>query len=145
MKPILKVAIALAILIPIISTTVLLTLRFVENDTGNQITSKTQSKAGKSRESKEEKFLPIAKANVLRVLNDPSSAQFRNHKIHFPNFCIEVNAKNQLGGYVGFRWFTVLMASNSPDGKSVEYFDIDTKPASEYVTSKVSETSTQCN
>lgn len=43
------------------------------------------------------------KARVLAALKDPSSAQFRNETQAGESFCAEVNAKNSMGGYVGFR------------------------------------------
>ena len=59
-------------------------------------------------------FLPIAKAQVEIMLTDPSSAQFRASKVDGPYFCIEVNAKNKMGGYVGFRWFSIFMLKPYP-------------------------------
>ncbi len=47
-----------------------------------------------------------AKKAVERLLTDPSSVQYRDLKIHSEDVvCGEVNAKNRLGGYVGFRSF----------------------------------------
>lgn len=52
------------------------------------------------------------KAIVLNRLVDPSSAQFQNVTItrvgHAAIFCGQVNAKNQLGGYTGYRPFIVF-------------------------------------
>ena len=46
------------------------------------------------------------KKEVKEVLNDPSSAEFRNIKVfENGNYCGEVNAKNKMGGYVGFQSF----------------------------------------
>lgn len=54
-------------------------------------------------------------ARVEERLNDPASAQFRNLKYvgsWLPSgesiLCGEVNAKNRMGGYVGFRKFETL-------------------------------------
>lgn len=52
------------------------------------------------------------KNRVATTLNDPQSAQFRNIKLSELSadekfLCGEINAKNQLGGYVGFRPFAV--------------------------------------
>ena len=145
-----KYIIALVVMVLAISTTTLLTLRFVEQDTeqkkistGNKKT-KTLSAASQSTQSIEEQFLPIAKASILKVLNDPSSAQFRNYKRDAFNFCIEVNAKNKMGGFVGFRWFSVSMFYNSPDGKSVDYYPDNYTSGKDLVVSEVSDTSTQC-
>lgn len=44
---------------------------------------------------------------VSAELKDPASAQFRNVSVNrrTKTICGEVNAKNEYGGYVGFRWF----------------------------------------
>lgn len=48
---------------------------------------------------------------LLAQLSDPDSATFRNEKVVGPwrlensIYCGEVNAKNRMGGYVGYRWF----------------------------------------
>ena len=50
--------------------------------------------------------LPKARQLVAAQLNDPLSAQFRNDRfIDYDWHCGEVNAKNAMGGYVGFRRF----------------------------------------
>lgn len=51
---------------------------------------------------------------VIAHLNDPDSAQFRDEKlfsgwtIEQSALCGEVNAKNRMGGYVGYAPFTVV-------------------------------------
>jgi hypothetical protein len=51
------------------------------------------------------------RAPVLAQLNDPDSAQFRNLKyvgnwtVKGGLLCGQVNAKNAMGGYVGYSWF----------------------------------------
>jgi hypothetical protein len=58
-------------------------------------------------------LLPPLKAQVLRQLTDPDSAQWRD--LHYygdwtPSgglLCGEVNAKNAMGGYAGYRTFIV--------------------------------------
>lgn len=51
---------------------------------------------------------------VRAELNDPESAQFRNERFFGPwsasgaSFCGQVNAKNAMGGYVGFTAFEVM-------------------------------------
>ncbi|MEI2679097.1 MAG: hypothetical protein V9G29_15335 [Burkholderiaceae bacterium] len=49
------------------------------------------------------------KSKVLDRLSDPTSAQFRKVKLLKGNngLCGEINAKNKLGGYVGFSAFAV--------------------------------------
>jgi hypothetical protein len=54
-----------------------------------------------------------AEEAVKRLLIDPGSAQFRD-VVSYPNgaaerYCGEVNAKNRMGGYVGFTKFYVDM------------------------------------
>lgn len=44
---------------------------------------------------------------VASQLVDPNSAQFRNVKGQRGNICGEVNGKNRMGGYVGFKPFYV--------------------------------------
>lgn len=51
---------------------------------------------------------------VLSELKDPDSAKFRNEKVRggftvgTAYLCGEVNAKNQMGGYVGYKKFWAL-------------------------------------
>jgi hypothetical protein len=46
---------------------------------------------------------------VKAMLNDPNSAEFRNIKVfENGNYCGEVNAKNKMGGYVGFQAFFMV-------------------------------------
>lgn len=56
-----------------------------------------------------------AKTLVVHDLLDPSSAQFRDLKFHERTgaVCGELNAKNRMGGYTGFRRFYVK------DGKAM--------------------------
>lgn len=42
---------------------------------------------------------------VRERLYDPESAQFRGVRVVYAGYCGEVNAKNKMGGYVGFREF----------------------------------------
>lgn len=50
------------------------------------------------------------KRRVLDRLNDPGSAQFREVKLYAKSGagCGEVNAKNRMGGYVGFTLFVAF-------------------------------------
>lgn len=48
--------------------------------------------------------IPAARASVINLLKDPASAQFRDERLTPGGvLCGEVNAKNAMGGYVGFR------------------------------------------
>lgn len=50
--------------------------------------------------------LPAARALISAQLNDPGSAQFRDDRFAKTGwFCGELNAKNPMGGYVGFKRF----------------------------------------
>lgn len=53
-----------------------------------------------------------AKKAIANNLKDPGSAQFRNIRESSPGIlCGEVNAKNAMGGYVGFKRFTWHIAA----------------------------------
>jgi hypothetical protein len=54
-----------------------------------------------------------AKRSVSEQLLDPTSAQFRNVQSRGDSVCGEVNAKNKIGAYVGFRRFVVDTATYS--------------------------------
>lgn len=58
-----------------------------------------------NQESRED----VLKKRVAETLTDPLSAQFRNTKLSPDQkfLCGEINAKNKMGGYVGFRPFAV--------------------------------------
>lgn|GEM_PF-3273393 len=54
-------------------------------------------------------------------LTDPSSAQFRNERSKKDGWvCGEVNSKNTMGGYVGFKRYTVTWM---PDGSNIVAFE----------------------
>ncbi|WP_462402288.1 hypothetical protein [Pseudomonas sp. Marseille-QA0332] len=58
-----------------------------------------------------------AREAVSEQLTDPSSAQFRNEWSKKDGWvCGEVNSKNVMGGYVGFKRYTVTWM---PDGTNV--------------------------
>jgi hypothetical protein len=61
--------------------------------------------------------IPTARAPLVDLLKDPSSAQFRNERIGKTGaLCGEVNAKNSMGGYIGFRKYVSL----GPDANYIE-------------------------
>ena len=64
-----------------------------------------------SAESREEKSrlaaIEVLKNRVRQELKDPSSAEFKIYTIRKDYLCGQVNAKNSLGGYTGFKYFTV--------------------------------------
>ena len=58
---------------------------------------------------RDEEIIVKVKENIREELKDPDSANFRNVRILRINqmiyACGQVNAKNALGGYTGFKWF----------------------------------------
>lgn len=80
-----------------------------------------------------------AKALIAGRMNDPSSLQYRklrvvNETVHGKALtvaCGEFNAKNKMGGYVGFQTFayepTVLKGVMTFDGGNFDYFTSDGK------------------
>ena len=67
---------------------------------------KTDSSSTSIEEGIEKQYIEQAKAALSKDLKDPSSAQFINVRlINGGEVCGEVNAKNSLGGYVGFQRF----------------------------------------
>lgn len=54
---------------------------------------------------------PAGMELVKRRLFDPDSAKFRNVTHGRGNVCGEVNAKNKMGGYVGFKAFIVYQGT----------------------------------
>lgn len=60
----------------------------------------------------------IARAAVRRSLLDPDSAVFRDERpstVSAWTFCGEVNARNRVGGMVGFRRFVALLREDRQD------------------------------
>ena len=66
------------------------------------------------------------KERVKRTLIDPESVQFRELSMSVGGACLrgEVNAKNRMGGYVGFQKFyasehTIIIANNISEEREV--------------------------
>jgi hypothetical protein len=58
--------------------------------------------------------ISVAKDAIKKKLSDPESAQWRNVRlVESIAVCGEVNAKNRLGGYVGFTPFLVLVVDQN--------------------------------
>lgn len=56
--------------------------------------------------------IPKARQPVQALMRDPASAQFRNERIASGGvLCGEVNSKNAMGGYVGFKKFISMGSS----------------------------------
>lgn len=58
-----------------------------------------------------------ARAQVTATLKDPGSAQFRNEAMKGHVLCGEINAKNSMGGYVGFSRFIGTPTQHALEGK----------------------------
>lgn len=62
---------------------------------------------------------PTMRAKVAADLNDPDSAKFRNERylgnwlLSDGYYCGEINAKNRMGGYIGYQVFYISLR----DGK----------------------------
>jgi len=76
--------------------------------------SSANSPTPAASQSSDEQDKEQAQRAVLNLLKDPGSAQFRNVRKTKPGFvCGEVNAKNGMGGYVGFKQFEwTILAPN---------------------------------
>jgi len=61
-----------------------------------------------------------AQEAIRETLKDPDSAQFRRFEVKGNKACLEVNAKNSFGGYVGFR---TAFLERDKDGKWDGYAD----------------------
>jgi uncharacterized protein YcfL len=70
--------------------------------------SKKQEEQLNQKNNKEivnvETELDKAKKEIKSILTDPDSAQFRSVFEDKTSICVEVNAKNQMGGYAGYRF-----------------------------------------
>lgn len=65
-----------------------------------------------------------AREAVAEKLTDPSSAQFRNERSKKDGWvCGEVNSKNAMGGYVGFKRYTVIWKDGG--GQAVSFEGVD--------------------
>ncbi|WP_430434281.1 hypothetical protein [Methyloversatilis sp.] len=69
--------------------------------------------------------IPELRGGVIQPLKDPQSAQFRSEHLgkHPGYLCGEVNAKNSMGGYVGFKRFV-----STSQGAVVEGDGLDSWP-----------------
>lgn len=64
--------------------------------------------------------IPKARESLRAQLRDPGSAEFRNERITKAGaLCGEVNAKNGMGGYVGFKKYVSHGAGNFVQGSWV--------------------------
>lgn len=72
---------------------------------GLLITGAVIYSTGAIKRSNEDQGLMEMKNGVASELFDPGSATFRNVHESTIGYCGEVNAKNRLGGYVGYKEF----------------------------------------
>lgn len=78
----------------------------------------------KSNPAEARKVLALGKRTVLNSLKDPDSAKFRDLRTSRDLWvCGEVNAKNSMGGYVGFQRFIVLLSMVTFDDGSETFQD----------------------
>lgn len=76
---------------------------------------------------------------ILATMADPDSAQFRDER-YFGDWtgrngilCGQVNAKNRMGGYVGYRWFTSTSERGALESEDMRLrFDAAGKKRCEY-------------
>lgn len=71
-----------------------------------------------------------AQGAVLAKLNDEDSAKFRNIRVlGIGEVCGEVNAKNRMGGYVGYQHFYLIGTPHNKEGVE-PYIRFSEKPES---------------
>ncbi len=86
----------------------------------------------------------MAKQAVTDLLTDPASVQFRKIQVHPKKgpprtVCGEVNSKNRLGGYVGFKRFAyVIQSGEAQIENGIEVSATNIAFAPEHVTARLS-------
>lgn len=87
------------------------------------------SQAAEEQKEQERAWL----ASVREMLKDPDSAQFKNVRFNFARdtLCGEVNSRNAMGGYVGFKDFFVIngnpIIDSSTPADHLEFISIRSK------------------
>jgi len=81
-----------------------------EQDEAARLIDEAKKKRADADADRSAKQIELALTNVKQRLFDEGSAQFRNVRANFAGdaVCGEVNAKNKMGGYVGYRQFIVM-------------------------------------
>jgi hypothetical protein len=64
------------------------------------------------------------KAAVADQLKDPDSAKFRKVAIVRGSVCGEINAKNSMGGYVGYKRFMVVDDASAIDDDTYKFEEL---------------------
>lgn len=70
------------------------------------------------------RLVATSKAIVADQLKDPDSAKFRKVAIVRKSVCGEINAKNSMGGYVGYRRFMVVDTTSAIDDDSAQFEEL---------------------
>jgi len=96
-----------------------------EQDEAAKIIEAAKQKRAEADAGRSAQQVDLAINIVKQRLFDEGSAQFRNVRTNSAGdaVCGEVNAKNKMGGYVGYRRFIVMdgMAVVKPEEKGLEY------------------------
>jgi hypothetical protein len=76
-----------------------------------------------------------ARSLVIGVLKDPGSVQFRGQQWHpeSKTLCGELNAKNSMGGYVGYKKFVATQQGYLLEGASLRTLDISQYQMPNYI------------
>lgn len=73
---------------------------------------------------------PQKKEAMVAAMRDPSSVQFREERLRAGGFlCGEMNAKNAMGGYVGFKRFAAFEGGYVLEGHSISSWPRDLREA----------------
>lgn len=70
-------------------------------------------------------YIASMRSPILGMLKDPDSAIFRNENMANGFLCGEVNAKNSMGGYVGFKKFVAYKQGYALEDASTMEFNPD--------------------
>jgi len=73
---------------------------------------------------KETRLVATSKAILADQLKDPDSAKYRRVAVIRGSVCGEINAKNSMGGYVGYRRFMVVDESSAIDDDSAQFEEL---------------------
>ncbi len=65
------------------------------------------------------------RAKMVRALKDPDSAKFRDEVLHRDALCGQVNAKNSMGGYTGYRRFVAGSLFFVIQGEPVQFDQVE--------------------
>lgn len=87
-------------------------------------------------EAKKEQEVAASRASLIAALKDPQSVQFRSDRLSRVRgtVCGEMNAKNSMGGYVGFKRYIAKRGQFVIDGGAFSNWSLteNPEPAPEY-------------